>query len=117
MMVAVAQLEQFGVRVGQAHDGQQALDEVAAAAERGDPYDVVMMDLQMPVMSGHEVTRELRRQYRADQLPIIAYTAAALVTERDAALAAGMNDFLPKPTEPERLRGMIARWAGRSTAH
>ncbi len=111
MMVAVAQLEQFGVRVGQAHDGQTALHEVSVADAAGDPYDLVIMDLQMPDMSGHQVTRELRRRYSAAQLPVLAYSAAALVTERDAALAAGMNDFLPKPTEPDRMRAMVARWA------
>ncbi len=111
MMVGVAQLEQFGARVGQAVDGQQAIDAVRAAERRGDPFDVVMMDLQMPVKSGHEVTQELRRDFPPDRLPIVAYTAAALVTERDAALSAGMNDFLPKPTEPDRLRAMVARWA------
>jgi PAS domain S-box-containing protein len=116
MMVAVAQLEQFGVRVGQAVDGQQALDAVAAAAAAGDPYEVVIMDLQMPVKSGYEVTRELRCVYSAEALPIVAYTAAALVSERASALAAGMNDFLPKPTEPERLRAVVARWSRRARA-
>jgi len=111
MMVAVAQLEQFGARVGQAIDGQQAIDAVAAADAAGDPYDLVMMDLQMPGKSGYEVARELRLRYDAQVLPIVAYTAAVLVTERDAALAAGMNDFLPKPTETDRLRQMVARWA------
>ena len=113
MMVAVAQLEQFGVRVGQAGDGRQALDAVAAAEAAGDPYQLVMMDLQMPGLSGFEVTRELRRRLGPEQLPIVAHTAAALVTEREDALAAGMNDFLPKPTESERLRRMVAHWVQR----
>jgi CheY-like chemotaxis protein len=47
-------------------------------------------------------------------LPIVAYTAAALVTEREAALAAGMNDFLPKPTDSAHLRAMVARWVNRA---
>jgi PAS domain S-box-containing protein len=113
MMVAVAQLEQFGVRVGQAVDGRQALDAVEAAVAAGDPYDLIVMDLQMPVLSGYEVTAELRRHYTPEQLPIVAHTAAALVTERAAALAAGMNDFLPKPTSAEDLRTTIARWLRR----
>ena len=114
MMVAVAQLEQFGVRVGQAVDGRQALDAVAAAVAAGDPYDLIVMDLQMPVLSGYEVTAELRRHYTPEQLPIIAHTAAAIVTERAAALAAGMNDFLSKPTSAEDLRTTIARWLRRA---
>lgn len=113
MMVAVAQLEQLGVRVGEAGDGRQALEAVAAAAAAGDPFQLVLMDLQMPVLSGFEVTRELRRRFGADELPIVAWTAAALVTEREDAFAAGMNDFLPKPTESERLRRMLARWVRR----
>jgi CheY-like chemotaxis protein len=110
MMVAVAQLQQFGVRVGQAADGRQALDAVAAADAAGDPFDLVMMDLQMPVLSGYEVTRELRLRHPPEALPIVAYTAAALVTERQAALAAGMNDFLPKPCHADQLRAMVGRW-------
>jgi PAS domain S-box-containing protein len=113
MMVAVAQLEQAGVRVGQAIDGRQALDAVAAAEAQGDPYDLVLMDLQMPELSGYEVTAELRRRYTPEQLPIVAHTAAALVSVRDQALAAGMNDFLPKPTPVEQLRAMVVRWARR----
>lgn len=113
MMVAVAQLQQFGVRVGQAVDGPQALNAVLAAEEAGDPYDLVMMDLQMPGLSGHEVTQALRRRHPPEVLPIVAYTAAALVSEREAALAAGMNDFLPKPTDSANLRAMVARWAKR----
>jgi CheY-like chemotaxis protein len=114
MMVAVAQLQQFGVRVGQAADGQQALDAVLAAESAGDPYDLVMMDLQMPGLSGFEVTQALRRQHSPEMLPIVAYTAAALVTEREAALAAGMNDFLPKPTDSAHLRAMVTRWVNRA---
>jgi PAS domain S-box-containing protein len=114
MLVAVAQLEQVGVRVGQAADGRQALDAVAAAEAAGDPYDLVMMDLQMPGLSGYEVTAELRRLHSAQSLPIIAHTAAALVSERESALAAGMNDFLPKPTDIAQLRAMVARWVRRT---
>ena len=80
-------------------------------------FDAVLMDVQMPVMSGHEATRLLRRQYSAERLPIIALTAAALVSEREQALAAGMNDFLTKPIDPQRLRQALVRWiAPRRTA-
>ena len=116
-MVAVAQLERLGVRVGVAGDGQQALDAVAAASAAGDGFDLVLMDLQMPVKSGFEVTRELRRRFSPAQLPIVAHTAAVLVSEREAALSAGMNDFLPKPsTDPELMRTIVARWAGERRA-
>jgi PAS domain S-box-containing protein len=109
MMIGVAMLEQWGLEVAQAPDGASAIDAVVAAHARGHPFDVVLMDVQMPGMSGHEVTRQLRRRYSAQQLPIIALTAAALVSERNEALAAGMNDFLTKPIDAQRLRLTLAR--------
>jgi len=112
MMVCAALLEQHGIRVVQAVDGRQAIDAVDAARREGDPFDVVLMDVQMPVMSGHEATRMLRQRYDAHALPIIALTAAALVSEREQALAAGMNDFLTKPIEPQRLLRAVSRALG-----
>jgi PAS domain S-box-containing protein len=112
MMIAAAMLEQWGVTVEQACDGQQAIDAVAAATAAGRPFDAVLMDVHMPQMSGFEATRRLRERYGQDALPIIALTAAALVSERDEALAAGMNDFLTKPIDTDRLRQTLSRWAG-----
>jgi PAS domain S-box-containing protein len=109
MMIVVAMLERWGVRVAQAHDGQMAVEAVHAATHQGDPFDAVLMDVQMPVMSGHEAARELRRHYAAQHLPILALTAAALVSERDDAMRAGMNDFLTKPIDAPRLRQSLAR--------
>jgi PAS domain S-box-containing protein len=112
MLIAAAMLEQWGVRVTQASDGRQAVAAVARAAEDGQPFDVVLMDVQMPHMSGYEATRVLRSRADGDGLPIIALTAAALVSERDEAFAAGMNDFLTKPIDADRLRATLARWVG-----
>jgi PAS domain S-box-containing protein len=109
MMVAAATLEQWGIRVAQARDGRMALEAVHEACAAGRPFDAVLMDVQMPVMSGHEAATELRRRHDAASLPIIALTAAALVTEREQALAAGMNDFLTKPIDAVRLRQTLAR--------
>ena len=109
MMIAVAMLEHWGVRVAQAFDGRSAVDAVHAAARDGEPFDAVVMDVQMPVMGGHEAARELRRHYGADALTIVALTAAALVSERDEALAAGMDDFLTKPIDAPKLRHTLAR--------
>ena len=106
MLIATAMLEQWGVRVEQAADGQQA---VQRRAQHGSLFDAVLMDVQMPVMSGHEATRMLRHDFSAEQLPIIALTAAALVSERDQALAAGMNDFLTKPIDAQRLQQALLR--------
>ena len=109
MMIVVAMLERWGVRVAQAHDGRMAVDAVKEAEAHGEPFDAVLMDVQMPVMSGHEAARELRRHHSAKQLPIIALTAAALVSERDDAMRAGMNDFLTKPIDAPKLRKTLAQ--------
>ncbi len=109
MLIGTAMLEQWGVRVEQAADGQQAVQAVQRRARSGPMFDAVLMDVQMPVMSGHEATRVLRRDHSPEQLPIIALTAAALVSEREQALAAGMNDFLTKPIDPDRLRHALLR--------
>jgi len=84
--------------------------EVHVAAAAGRPFDAVLLDVQMPVMSGHEATRALRAGVAGRDLPIIALTAAALVTERDEALAAGMNDFLTKPIDADKLLATLVRW-------
>ncbi|MDN3918898.1 PAS domain-containing hybrid sensor histidine kinase/response regulator [Roseateles violae] len=112
MMIAVAQLQQWGLEVAQASDGSQAVEAIHAAASMGKPFDAVLMDVQMPVMSGHEATRQVRRRFDGEELPIVALTAAALVSERDEALAAGMNDFLTKPIDAPRLRQTLVRLIG-----
>jgi PAS domain S-box-containing protein len=108
MMIAVAMLEHWGVRVAQASDGRMAVAAVHAAMHAGDPFDAVVMDVQMPVMSGHEAARELRAHFPPKTLPIIALTAAALVSEREEALACGMDDFLIKPIDAPKLRSSLA---------
>ncbi|MBX3622921.1 MAG: PAS domain S-box protein, partial [Rhizobacter sp.] len=112
MMIGVAMLEQWGVEVTQAVDGAEGVAAVerARAAER--PFHVLLMDVQMPRLSGHEAARQVRRLYSKDELPIIALTAAALVSEREEALAAGMNDFLTKPIDAHRLRLALIRALG-----
>ncbi|MEO8124363.1 MAG: PAS domain S-box protein [Burkholderiales bacterium] len=109
MLIAVAQLEQWGAAVDQAHDGRAAVEAVELAADEGRPFDVVLMDLQMPQMGGVEAARALRRCYAVDELPIIALTAAALVSERQQALQAGMNDFISKPIDPDQLLRALGR--------
>ena len=104
MMIAVALLERWGAIVDQADDGASALHAIDVAHDSGNPFDIVLMDVQMPGMSGHEVTRRLRQRYDRNTLPVVALTAAALVSEREDAMAAGMNDFLTKPIDADRLR-------------
>ncbi|MBL8332884.1 MAG: response regulator, partial [Rubrivivax sp.] len=103
-LIAVAMLEQWGVRVTSADSGEEALAAVDAAAARGVAFDAVLMDLQMPGMSGYDTTLALRERFGPEAMPVIALTAAALVSEREAARAAGMTDFVTKPIDAERLR-------------
>ncbi|WP_088280348.1 PAS domain S-box protein [Ideonella sp. A 288] len=109
MMIGVALLEQWGIVVAQAEDGAQAIEAVERSVAEGRPFDAVLMDVQMPGMSGYEATRRLRERWDARRLPVIALTAAALVSERERALAIGMNDFVTKPIESDRLRQALRR--------
>jgi PAS domain S-box-containing protein len=113
MMIVVAMLEQWGVQVAQVTDGSLALAAVEHAVSERLPFDMVLMDVQMPEMSGHEAARQLRQRYDAQALPIVALTAAALVSERDHALQSGMNDFLTKPIDAQQLRATVQRYAAR----
>ncbi|SIS96683.1 response regulator [Insolitispirillum peregrinum] len=103
--VACGVLATFGVEVDVADDGLQGLEKLAAQS-----YDLVLMDMQMPVMDGLTATREIRRNRRFDTLPIIAMTANAMASDRDQCLAAGMNDHLAKPIEPNQMVEVLARW-------
>ncbi|MCX7141219.1 MAG: response regulator [Proteobacteria bacterium] len=96
-------VEITGATVATADDGAQAL--AAAACGR---YDLVLMDLQMPVMDGYTAARILRQ--RSPGLPILALTAHAMSEERERVLAAGMNDILTEPIRPAALYAMLARW-------
>jgi PAS domain S-box-containing protein len=107
MMIAASMLERWGVEVVQAHDGQQAIDAVERA--KGG-FDAVLMDVHMPDMSGYEATERIRRHHGAARLPIIALTAAAMVSEQKRAREAGMNDFLAKPIDLQCLHATLRRW-------
>jgi CheY-like chemotaxis protein len=76
------------------------------------PYDIVLMDMQMPDMDGHEATRAIRSDARYDSLPIIAMTAQAMAEERDQCLAEGMNDHITKPIDPDLLYRTVLAFAG-----
>ena len=107
--VARAMLEALGLDVVCAHDGQQAL-----LAAQSEDLDLVLMDCQMPLMDGFAATAEIRRHEQqcghARVLPIIAITANALQGDREACLAAGMDDYLSKPFTQQQLGQTIARW-------
>ena len=76
------------------------------------PFDVVLMDLQMPEMDGYQATSKLRADERFADLPIIAMTAHATMEERQRCLAAGMNDHVSKPIDPAALFETVGRFTG-----
>jgi CheY-like chemotaxis protein len=107
--VAVELLEDAGFVVDVAEDGRIACDRVKFAFDHGHPYDLVLMDMQMPVMDGIAATVEIRRTFSSDVLPIVAMTANALKSDRLKCSEAGMNDFVPKPVDPDTLWSILAR--------
>ena len=105
--VATQLLQRDGARVTTAENGQQAIDLLRQHAE--DAFDVVLMDVQMPVMDGLEATRFIREELGFRKLPVVALTAGALVEERRRTMEAGMNDFLTKPIDPQAMVRAVRR--------
>ena len=106
-VLATALIRRAGHKVDVAVNGLEAV----AAAEKGD-YDLVFMDMHMPEMDGLEAARRIRAiDGAASAVPIVALTANAMAADRNKCMAAGMNDFLPKPFEPDDLGAMLGKWA------
>ena len=97
-------LQRAGFNIDLVDDGSEALE-----AHRTKPYDMILMDCQMPVMDGFEASRQIR-QLDQPQPVIIAVTANALVGERERCLKAGMNDYLSKPFQAEQLVALVKKW-------
>ncbi|HSI49586.1 MAG TPA: response regulator [Ideonella sp.] len=97
--------EYAGMEVQLARDGKEAL-----ACLRDQHFDLVLMDVQMPVMDGYQATALIRREARHQTLPIIAMTAHALPSDRHKSLAVGMNDYVTKPFDPAQLFQVLVRW-------
>jgi PAS domain S-box-containing protein len=108
--VATELLESAGASVRIANHGAEAV-KILTQGEQPPPFDIVLMDLQMPEMDGYTATRLIRAHPGTHELPIIAMTAHALVEERERCLAAGMNEHVGKPIDPDALFATLMRWA------
>jgi|UPI0006800476 PAS domain S-box-containing protein len=105
--VALELLQSFGLLVLVAEDGRAALRRLQESA-----FDLVLMDVQMPLMDGYETTRQIRQQPELQQLPVIAMTAHAMSGDREKCLDAGMSDYLSKPIDPAKLLATLRHWLG-----
>ena len=100
-----------GIAVDVAQHGQQALEMLLLAGP--DAYQLVLMDLEMPVLDGHAATLVLRQDESFARLPVVAMTAHALIEMRERCLAAGMQDYVTKPINPVKLNQVLSRWLPR----
>jgi signal transduction histidine kinase/CheY-like chemotaxis protein len=105
--LAVELLEGVGASVTVANNGREAVDLLRSAPSG---FDMVLMDLQMPVMDGYQATKVIRSEERFSALPIVAMTAHATTEEKQSCLSAGMNDHISKPIDPDALYATLARF-------
>ena len=106
--VALAMLKKLGFQTDVVANGREAVKALQTV-----PYDLVLMDCQMPEMDGFEATRAVRQKESAASspcIPIIAMTASAMQADREKCLQAGMSDFIAKPVQQGELAEMLARW-------
>ncbi len=101
-----AVLENEGLQVSIAYDGKQALDMLAAGHE----YDLILMDIMMPVMDGYTAIQEIRKNDRYKNLPILALTAKAMKEDRQKCLEAGASDYVSKPVNIDQLLSLMGAW-------
>jgi CheY-like chemotaxis protein/HPt (histidine-containing phosphotransfer) domain-containing protein len=112
--VALGMLQKLGLSCDIVSTGLEAIQ-----ALQSSPYDLVLMDVRMPVMDGLEATRRIRDPQSAvpdHAIPVVAMTASAMSEDRDACLAAGMSDFLAKPVSIDALRQVLRKWLARETS-
>ncbi|MCQ2408994.1 MAG: response regulator [Clostridia bacterium] len=107
--IATEVLQEEGFIVTQADDGTVAVDIMSKASK--DDFDIILMDVQMPIMNGYEATRKIRHiETEVALIPIIAMTANAFEEDRKEALEAGMNDYIPKPVDIEKMKIILSKY-------
>lgn len=107
-MVATTMLEKYGCRITTAADGEEAVKQV-----KQNNFDLVFMDCQMPIMDGYEATgiiRKLEEHKKSKRIPIIAFTANAMKGDDEKCLAAGMDDYIPKPVRQSDMERVLIKW-------
>jgi len=107
-------LERAGLEVETAENGREACEKAAAAADQGKPFDLILMDIQMPEMDGYEATERLRRAGWAG--PIVALTAHAMAGDCQKCLQVGCNDYVGKPINHTKLLSTVSHHLGRAAA-
>jgi len=98
-------LEPYGAQIQLAANGQEAVDQF-----KSKPFDLILMDCQMPVMDGFEATQKIRKLDGGKDTKIIALTADAMIGDREKCLSSGMDDYLNKPVRPNEIKEMIEKW-------
>ncbi|MHB9045193.1 MAG: MASE3 domain-containing protein [Pirellulales bacterium] len=107
-------LRKAGARVALAENGQAACEKVATAQASGEPFDLVLMDMQMPILDGYAATRRLRQNGYTG--PVIALTAHAMAGDRQKCLDAGCSDYTTKPIDRQRLLEMVVRYVAKRSS-
>ncbi|MBF0119270.1 MAG: response regulator [Desulfobacterales bacterium] len=102
-------INNMGAKIFEAVSGQEAINMLLKSKE-DTPYDVVLMDVQMPEIDGFEATQKIRKEERFKKIPIIAMTAYALKGDREKCIEAGMNDYLTKPIDVKLLFDVLSKW-------
>jgi len=103
-------LAKCGVEVTIANNGKEGIDKLEKHYQEGNAFDIILMDIQMPIMDGMEATKIIRADDKWQDIPIIALSANAMKDDREEGISLGMNDYLTKPIEPEALLNALETW-------